>query len=579
MTHHRQGLLAANTAAVMLALSCASKAVAAQEAQPPSGQIISVSADRIEYYSDAATIQARGDVRVALTNGAVVRGDAFSMDLALQRFVVAGHVSLQAYAGELHGAALADFLQFRRIYFVPLDPSADRWTFLNGDFAHPEKGRVMPGDAFFLPDFNAQHPYIVAKSAEIDPATYVKFAPATFVWLNGSLQTPPLPPFTYNFSPNQNFAVNSLAGASYDAPYNFAGSNHFLDAVHLRYDSQRKTYFSFEHHSVFAGGGYAVFSLNPATQRNKQWNLLAYAPTSSRSALSLQGQLFTDQPGLFAPASSNGFADLRWIRQLNHSSLILDLTQQYNDLLGGGRASPNHQFVSGLNWLGFDQPLARTGLIYRLQSGIARAHDVFGLSGSGLRDVWTHFAGASLYTPVYPAPLHSGLNAVFTAQRTWLSFPNQVDTQTIQLSDSKRFTNAFNGVLSYIVQNVNTDSVALSILTPNAAAGLSPQPWSPNGLPIIDGAATIYPHTTNHALVLTLSYAPNPNFQFTLTALRNAYQPVQQPFLAGPPKYHLIGDMRFKITKTLFLDLGRQYFFNWANQTFSPQFTFQVTPQ
>jgi len=111
-------------------------------------------------------------------------------------------------ADSYDGAAFADFLPFRRVYFVPLDPVADRWTFLNGDYAHPEKGRVMPGDAFFLPDVSQIRPYIRAKGAVIDPVSSVSF----------------------------------------DAPYDFAGSDNALSTLHYRYDPRHHSYLPFEQH-------------------------------------------------------------------------------------------------------------------------------------------------------------------------------------------------------------------------------------------------------------------------------------------------------------------------------------------
>ena len=87
-------------------------------------------------------------MRVQTSDGFSVSGDAFSMDLKLNRFLLAGHVTLEVRGQRVAGAALSDFLDFNRIYFVPVTTEPDRWTFLNGDLAHPVKGRIMPGDTF-----------------------------------------------------------------------------------------------------------------------------------------------------------------------------------------------------------------------------------------------------------------------------------------------------------------------------------------------------------------------------------------------------------------------------------------------
>lgn len=225
---------------------------------------IRVTAHRVEYYGDAAIIVARGGVRVTEPDGSIVEGDVFVMNLGLRRLLVAGHVRLHTPAGVLSGAAFADFLVFRRQYFVPLDPDADRWTFFGYDYAHPKMGRQMPGDAFYIPDVSGVKPYIVGKAATINATTYLRMAPAQFVLLDGAVWTMPLPPYTYNFSANQNFGVNALPGASFDVPYNLAGSPASLDALHFRVDQSLavKSYLGIEHHSLF-DHGYAVFSLEP----------------------------------------------------------------------------------------------------------------------------------------------------------------------------------------------------------------------------------------------------------------------------------------------------------------------------
>jgi len=562
------------TAAIcgLAALALAAGPVRADQASAaPASDPIVVSANRVTYYSDQAIVQARGDARVRLEDGTTIAGDAFSMDLGLRRFLVVGHVRLHTSAGDLNGAAFADYLEFRRIYFVPLDPQADRWTFLAGDFAHPKKGRVMPDDAFFLPDTSHDRPYVIAKSVVIDPTTYMRFWPARLVLLNGGLRTPPLGPYVDNYSSNYYFGVNSLAGATFDAPYDFAGGRSFLSTLHLRYDQQRGTYLSFEQHSVF-DRGYAVLSLNPATRAAKQWDLLGYERTGPSSALSLQSQLFTTQRGFSTPTSSNGFWDLQFTQALPHSGLRADFTQAYDNLLGTG-VTPNHPFIAGLTWSGFDEPLLGTRLVYRLVSGIARDHDVFGVSGSSSTDVWSKYLGGSLYTPVFPAPFHTGFDAAFTAQRTWLTFPNTVNSQVLQLSDSKRVNDKLYLVASYLITSARTDNPNFTIVSPNLTTGLVPPLLSPSGMPfVLQGHAA----ATGRTAQLTASFAPSASFQLRLTGQHNDYTPAGPSGTAAFPD-QVIGDARVRISKNLFLDVQRAY--NFSARGFSPQFIFQVSAQ
>ncbi len=350
--------MATRTARIAVATLCSAIVSAASMAQAASGPpstpagppaTISIKAKRVEYYGDVGIIMARGDVRVTQPDGTTVEGDVFAMHLGLRRFLVVGHVRLHTHDGVLSGAGYADFLVFKRQYFVPLDPEADRWTFFDYDYAHPSKGRVMPGDAFFVPDVSGIKPYIVARSVTVNAGTYARFAPATFVLFDGALWTPPLPPYTYNYSPNQNFAVNGLSGASFDAPYNLAGSPNSLSALHYRYGPQPLgSYAAIEQHFV-SSRGYTVFSLNPATEPQKQWNTLAYQRLSSKSAIALDAQLFTYQYGLTQPLAASGFADVLYTQGLRRSYVRLDLTQEYSSLLAqpalGYYGDPSHPWI------------------------------------------------------------------------------------------------------------------------------------------------------------------------------------------------------------------------------------------
>ncbi|HZV78125.1 MAG TPA: hypothetical protein VFF60_00800 [Candidatus Binatus sp.] len=563
-----------------------------QHAGPPTAASASlpapirVSANRVAYYGDQALIVARGDVRVIEPDGSIIQGDVFVMNMALRRLLVAGHVRLQTHAGEFVGAAFADFLVFRRQYFVPLEPEADRWTFFDYDFAQPKKGREMPGDAFFIPDVSASKPYIVGKAVTINASTYLRMTPATFVLLDGALWTMPLPPYTYNFSSNQHFGVNALPGASFDVPYNVAGSPVSLDAIHFRYDQTLpvSTYWALEHHTVI-GQGYIVASLSPASEPPKQWNLMGYDRMSPVSAVRLNTQLFTYQYGLSQPLSASGYVDLQYNQGIRQSALLVDLTQSYSSLLAQpalgfyGNPShpwiPNHPFDGGVQWQGYDQRIAHTGLTYRLVTGYGSSQDGYGIGASGQQQVSTYYGAASLFTPTIPGPLKTGINAAYTITQTYLSFPNIVQQQTTTATISRRLTRTIVLIGSDVVTSA-TSRNDFSIVSPNQALGVVPLPNSINGLPIVLGP---FLRATDRAYGLSSVWTPSPEFQFSLAATQSNYSPQQIPGFAGPPRYQLSGDVRMRLTRVLFLDAQRAYLFNWGGQTWSPHFQILITSQ
>ena len=180
-------------------------------------------ADRILYDGDRFTLVARGNVTLQLGNGMTATARYFTMDVKANRYLLAGHVHVSGANVTLDGAALANFLDFQRVYFLPSETTPDRVTYLDETFANPTAGRAMPSDAFQLPENLSRHPSLVAKNVLIITHTALRFALAE---LNTGPLTVPVPDYVLNLSSNPNFAQNSLAGASFDASYPFAGSSH-----------------------------------------------------------------------------------------------------------------------------------------------------------------------------------------------------------------------------------------------------------------------------------------------------------------------------------------------------------------
>ncbi|HKW45543.1 MAG TPA: hypothetical protein VJN22_07785, partial [Candidatus Eremiobacteraceae bacterium] len=65
-----------------------------QKPQPIGHVPLFVHAGSVQYFSDAAIVQAHGAVHVALPDGTTVDGDMATVDLRLRRVAVAGHVRL-----------------------------------------------------------------------------------------------------------------------------------------------------------------------------------------------------------------------------------------------------------------------------------------------------------------------------------------------------------------------------------------------------------------------------------------------------------------------------------------------------
>lgn len=352
--------------------------------------LVRLSADRVAFYYDQFLVEADGHVRVQASNGLIATGDAFSMDLKLNRYVLAGHVTLSTPSGSASGAAISDFLDFDRIYFVPVTSEPDRWTFVGGDLAHPVKGRVMPGDVFAFPNLPAQ-PSLTATGAVIGTKTYVRFLGAQAQFGGAGI---PLGSYVVNFSPNQYFAQNSLSGANFDATWNFAGNSNTLSALHLRYDTQNYLYTAFEQHLV-GGHEYAIFSVNPISRAGKFYNLQLYDRLSDRFQLQSFTQVYAYQYNFSAPQAATQTTYLQGTYALPHSylSALANLTN-YNMLginplidqvlhpksesIKTGAGSLSHPSSLQVNWSSFQNRIGRTPLYEQIYGGYGFNHDSVG---------------------------------------------------------------------------------------------------------------------------------------------------------------------------------------------------------
>ena len=58
-----------------------------------------------------------------------ITGNTFYLDIRLNRFIVAGNVTLQRGDVSVQGAAFTEYLDFDRAYFLPVGNEPDRWTY------------------------------------------------------------------------------------------------------------------------------------------------------------------------------------------------------------------------------------------------------------------------------------------------------------------------------------------------------------------------------------------------------------------------------------------------------------------
>jgi hypothetical protein len=628
--------IALSATLVALTFIAAGAAARAQTATPPQ-TLLYLNAKRVEFYYDRFLLEADGNVQVKTSDGFTVTGDTFSMDLKLNRFLVAGHVTLHDATGTVSGAAIADFLDFERIYFVPVTTEPDRWTFLNGDLAHPAKGREMPGDAFYFPAIN-QHPSITASSAVVDTKTYVRFLGANVVV--GGAQVP-LGSDVVNFSSNQYFAQNTLSGASVDLTWNVAGSPNALTAVHLRYDPTYKTYASVEQHFVGAHD-YAIFSVNPATRAEKWWNTMLYEKLGSRFQIQTFTQVYTQQVYLGEPSAAQQTTYMNATYAMPHSYLQATSQLTNYNLLGPDSlyvtksvaGSLDHPSQVQLSSTSFQNKVGKLPLFEQIYAGYGFNHDTVGgdqyKQGSngippipvpGLQaygapcpdqhtvknpppppqyfcpvytTIWNTVAGFNLFTPSLklnnpPSPYQTFyFNASLTKQRQWNSLPHYIDTTLFNATISRQYSRSIHLFLGYQIQNVGDRYINggyQQCIDPGT-------PSCPDSFTAFRGLSTF--RTTS----LGFNALPNPDFNFSLLVRHHDDFPVPVPglftfppnnilgqplysYFLGEPPNDVTGEIRFKVLPHGLLDISRTFYWygnHYSDEFWQPNFVVQLLP-
>jgi hypothetical protein len=635
----RIALSAALTTLVVLVASAAAQAAApapTPSPQPPT-TILYLDAKHLDFYYNRFLIEGDGNVRLRTSDGFTVTGDAFSMDLKLNRFMVAGHVTLHDATGTVKGAAIADFLDFRRIYFVPVTSEPDRWTFLDGDLVHPAKGREMPGDAFYFPSVS-EHPSITGSGAVIGTKTYVRFINAHTYFLNAGI---PLGTYVVNFASNQYFAQNTLSGASVDLTWNMAGSPNALTALHLRYDPTYKTYLSVEQHFV-GEHEYAILSVNPATRAEKWWNLALYEKLGSRFQIQSFTQYYAQQNWLSEPqaAQQTTFLNATYAfphsyvtasSQLTNYSLLGPAGIQNGAKLGGSLDHPsqvqltatsfqnrianlplyeqiyegygfNHDTVGGNQYLqgfpGEGPPIPTPGL-QAYGAPCANQHGVASSTGPVYfcpvyTTIWNTVLGFNLFTPSIKLNPEAStyqtyyFNASFNKQYQWNSLPHWINTSSENFSISRQFSHALNTYAGYQILNT-ADNYINGGYTPCEPVNTSTCPLSFTSFRGV---------STQRTTSLGINDAPNPEFNFSLLLRHHVDYPVPVPGLFGLPPNNIIGqplytsylgqapydatgEVRFKILSHAMLDLSRTFYWYgnpYRTSFWQPSFVIQVLP-
>jgi hypothetical protein len=542
----------------------------------------------VDYYSDRFILTADGGVSARLSDGTVVRGDTFSMDLKLNRFLIAGNVHIDGAHVHEAGAAFAGFPDLERSYFLTSGPVPDRWTWFGLDFTDPHPGRQQPGDAFYFPDLSGQRPYIVADSATIFLKNNVEFPAGARILVLGVYA--PTPGYVINYSSNPNFYQNAFQGAVFDVTEPFHGAADAISAFHLRYDQVRGFYTAFDQHFVHKLD-YAVFSVDPMTQNERQYNTILYKRISPAVEARVFTQISSLSQGLSLPQSESAFTNLVVNSKVGRYAVGLNADQDNDSLLNPAQNvdfEPFHPFDMTLNVQSYEDEFRvfrhigvpvkfqyRGGFGYNYDSYGLPTIEGFGFGGVPYFSIWQKYVGLTAYTTSLHVAKLTSISAKADRLEQWYSLPHHTITTDVSttLARTPLTTKLPAFLLTYDVLNIGDYyGAAQSVAYPAFPNTITNEFGTFTGLAAFDGFAT------SRSLSGTMVYTPTPYFALNVTLQHFDVTPQAVPGLGGAAPWQAAFDLRVRINTRVLVDLSRQYYFNFANDTWSPQFGIQFSP-
>jgi len=566
---------------------------------------IDLHAKVVDFYSDRYILTADGNVSARFSDGTIVRGDTFAMDLKLNRFLIAGDVHVDGPHVHEAGAAFSGYPDLERNYFLTSGDTPDRWTYYGLDFSDPHKGRQQPGDAFVFPDLTAEHPYIIANSATIFLKNNIEFPVASRIYELGAYL--PTPGYVVNFSSNPNFYQNAFSGAVFDVGIPFHGAADALSAMHLRYDSYRGFYTAFDQHFVH-NLDYAVLSVDPLTQNQRQYIAILYKRISPAVEVRTFFQLFALSQGLSQPVTASFYSNLALNAKVGRYAVGLNVDQDNDDLLGGAAVMFNpyndliqaaHPFDMTVTVQSYEDEFRLFRYLgvpvkFQYRGGYGYNYNSYGLAvlgpdaanippdwgGVPYTTLFNTYLGLTAYTSSIKLTKEFSISAKADRLETWYSLPHHTLTTntSVTLAQTPLSSKLPAFLLSYTVLNVGDFYGAAQRVAYPAYNGGPPNDIATTQFGTFTGLGAFDGFATSRDLAGSIVYTPTPYFAINLTMQHFDVTPAPVPGLGGAPPNQFLADVRVRLSSHILMDVSRGYYFNFANELWAPQYGIQFSP-
>ena len=499
----------------------------------------------VQFYAGHVVLDARGGAR--LDDGVLhVSADRIVLDLRANRYVAAGDVVVtQAHgdAAPMSGAAMGVDLATHQGLFVALTPSIAR-TAVNGprvDAALDPSS--LPPQPLALPDVAGEPPFAVSTRAVAHLGADVRLLRATVLVPGG--QAIGLPSYVYTFSSDQGYNTSNINTNGEDLPLTFGSTRNSIQTAHVFYNSVSKVGVGISNNIVDGQRAYVLMSLAPINgpQHNGALTWFDYINDHTVQTYNLN--------------ATTGFGTAQGydLRDSVHRSYF-DLTA--TSLAGSGQRG------SKLGWQSFDQQVSPTGLGSLLYFHLRSEYGV-GYNASEFpfapfppditlpRSVW-HTA---LEFYVTTTSFSVGRGSSMTLSADYRDLHETLPHTQFAATYSAGLTHVWN---SFVSTSISENLQPTHDGYPNPGDGLPPA-----------GYRTVY-NSQQFAIFYT-----NPNaFALDLNAVHQTAGS-DSPFGATAQPWGVSALVRFRVTRSLSLQVSRSYNFGFEGQRFGA-FSVQIFP-
>jgi hypothetical protein len=224
---------------------------------------VTVTGGTVEFYAGHVVLDARGGAR--LDDGVLhVSADRIVLDLRSNRYVAAGDVIVTQAHGTLppvSGAAMSVDLTTHRGLFVSLVPAVTR-TAVDGSRVDAQLDpTTLPAQPLALPDVSGELPFALAPRAVAHLDADVRLERTTVLVPGGRPVS--LPSYVYTFASDPGYNTSNINTNGEDVPITFGSTRDSIQSAHFFYDPVVKLGAGISENIVDGQRAYVLASLAP----------------------------------------------------------------------------------------------------------------------------------------------------------------------------------------------------------------------------------------------------------------------------------------------------------------------------